>query len=396
MYVTRRITDCRRHPELLDAAPPEGPFSGVMVIHDQEAEEAKSSCCFGLCIDTSVKELPLPQNKTIIISFTSGSSSNNTQTTSNDYVMLFPVLGQPLSSNTYYAVQANGKHQGEAHTSSTEEDMKTCCFCTCIGDVKPRPLDPNNPLQQFQLFLRPPACSAHQGFKSKSVSPGAFPPYFLRRKGWTVYAEISKDFTLGEALGLDAALRSRFPGFEFSLSSKTSAHVGVGKWYVPFMFVKEGGMGLKEQMKKSTFYEMTLEQRWEKIFDSENAGRKTSVVVDATVVTEVVLSGGRVSMTGSAADGVMWYKSTSDAAEIGLSLGIVDRMKWEEKRVGWNEGGGKIMVEAIEELSGSSRGEWSRFGCYVLVERFELKRMDGSLVISFDFYHTHQTRNKWE
>ncbi|GFZ21476.1 hypothetical protein Acr_29g0006380 [Actinidia rufa] len=28
---------------------------------------------------------------------------------------------------------------------------------------------------------------------------------------------------------------------------------------------------------------------------------------------------------------------------------------------------------------------WSRFGCYVLVERFVLRRMDGSVVLTYDF-----------
>ena len=39
---------------------------------------------------------------------------------------------------------------------------------------------------------------------------------------------------------------------------------------------------------------------------------------------------------------------------------------------------------------------WRSFSCYVLVESFVLKRNDGSVVIVFDFMHTHQLRSKWD
>lgn len=51
-------------------------------------------------------------------------------------------------------------------------------------------------------------------------------------------------------------------------------------------------------------------------------------------------------------------------------------------------------MKRIEEFGGV--GEWRKFGCYVLVERFVLKRMDGSLVLTYDFKHTHHVRTKWE
>lgn len=91
--------------------------------------------------------------------------------------------------------------------------------------------------------------------------------------------------------------------------------------------------------------------------------------------------------SGSAV-GVTLYK-TRDAPEtggLGLSLGMVERLKWDEYRAG--------LVEVVEFSGG--RREWSRFGCYVMVERFALKRLNGSLVISFDFYHAHQTMLKRE
>ena len=72
----------------------------------------------------------------------------------------------------------------------------------------------------------------------------------------------------------------------------------VGKWYCPFMFVKED-MVLKDQMKLSTFYEMTLEQRWDKIFDSDNVGNNTKMVsVDVLVDREEVFGCGKESRLG--------------------------------------------------------------------------------------------------
>lgn len=391
MYVTRKISDCRREPELLEI-PPAGPFSGFLVIQDEEAE-AKARCCFGLCKVTNIDELPIPQNKTITISYTTG--GGEISNTSYDYVMLIPVPGKLLSANTYYAIRSKGKRQGEAHTCSTENDMTSCCFCTFIHDVKSKPLEPGNPLQEFELLKHPAACSTFDGFESKSVSPGAFPPDFLRRKGWSVDAKTPKDFTLGEALGIDAVLRNRPPLLEIPIGDKSSERIVVGKWYVPFMFVKESFTSLKEQMKKSMYYEMVLEQRWEKVFESENAGGKKTVKVDVTINTEAVLLGGAVAASnGDAADGFTWYRgnNSSDAGRgVGLSSGIVERVKWEQKRGGWDGSSGRVVVEEAIEDKG-----WSRFACYVLVESFVLKRMDGTLVISFDFYHTHQTKCKWE
>jgi hypothetical protein len=53
-----------------------------------------------------------------------------------------------------------------------------------------------------------------------------------------------------------------------------------------------------------------------------------------------------------------------------------------------------VSVKRTEEFDG--KGEWRKFGCYVLVERFALKRMDGNVVLTFDFRHPLQIRSKWE
>lgn len=130
--------------------------------------------------------------------------------------------------------------------------MKTCCFCTSISDLKPQPLDPRNIYQQFEIRH----CK-RGGFAAKSVAPDGFPPDFLRRKGWQVFTSTSKEFQLNEAPGLNTALRARLPDFNFPPSQKCSTPVVVGKWYCPFMFIKEGTV-LKEQVKYSTYYEVTL------------------------------------------------------------------------------------------------------------------------------------------
>ncbi|KAI4357910.1 hypothetical protein L6164_001826 [Bauhinia variegata] len=94
----------------------------------------------------------------------------------------------------------------------------------------------------------------------------------------------------------------------------------------------------------------------------------------------------------------MWFRSYNNVgteASVGLSTAIVERMKWEQERSGWIEGKEKeVRVERVEELKGNSG--WKKFGCYVLVESFVLKRLDGSLVLTYSFRHTHQIRTKWE
>lgn len=159
---------------------------------------------------------------------------------------------------------------------------------------------------------------------------------------------------------------------------------------------------LKDQIKKSMYYEMTLEQRWVQVFASENNTNENNVVVvDAKVETEaIVVAGKRVLLNEiKVVDGVMWYGKFSNVEElgtVGLSMAVVDRMKWEVQRFGWIDGGNQRdeRIKRVQENVGGS--EWRKFGCYVLVERFVLKRMDGSLVLTHDFKHTHYVRSKWE
>ncbi|GMP58696.1 hypothetical protein CsSME_00022279 [Camellia sinensis var. sinensis] len=334
MYVTRPLSYYLRSPEYL-SLPPEGPNSGYL-------------------------------NKNLTVRNSSGSGENISY-----YDAAFvPVLNQPLSSNLYYAIKPHGSRKGE-------EDMRTCCFCNCIRDVDTRPLDPNDICQQFQIIPYATACRSGGTFHATSILPDAFPPYFLRRKGREIYTKTPKNYELGEALGINTALHSHLPAFDFPLSYKSSEAVVVGKWYCPFI--------------------------WEQIFTCENGYNQGNVVsVDVTVQREMVIVAGREAVwdENNVANGVIWFTSFGGAGEevnIGLSSLIVDRMKGEQERGGWLGGEKRLVtVNKTEEYAGIGVGGWSRFGCYVLVDRFVLKRMDGSVVLTYDFKHTHVIRSKWE
>ncbi|KAJ9163431.1 hypothetical protein P3X46_023099 [Hevea brasiliensis] len=381
MYVTRPLSLFKRDPSALSLPPPDGPNSGILVIQDEEAE---TTCCFGLCRSYQVTDLPFPQNKNLTVEYSTDTSPNS--------VIFIPVLNQPLSSNQYYCIERHGKRKGEAYRNSKEEDMTTCCFCRCISDLKPQPFDPQaqDIYQQFEIQ------SWCGGFVAKSVPSDGFPPDFLRRKGWAVQTSTSTKFELNEAPGLDKILRSRLPDFNFPLSQKSSAPAVVGKWYCPFIFIKDGT--LEDQVNRSRYYEMTLEQQWEQIFACENSYNNGNVAtVDAVVETEVAaVAGGKAGSI--VADGVMWFKGINNAGEeanLGLSLAVFERMKWEQERFGWiGVGERHVKVNKVEELQGMD--EWRKFGCYLLVERFALKRMDGSLVLTYEFKHTQHLRSKWE
>ncbi|KAL6186668.1 hypothetical protein ACLB2K_042788 [Fragaria x ananassa] len=68
-------------------------------------------------------------------------------------------------------------------------------------------------------------------------------------------------------------------------------------------------------------------------------------------------------------DGFMWFKSSDGVGgerSVGLSMKIVERMKWEQERVGWVSGDEQqVRDERVDEFGGT--GEWKKFACYVLV-----------------------------
>jgi hypothetical protein len=282
----------------------------------------------------------------------------------------------------------------QASTSSKEEDKTSCLCCSFVHDVKPRPLEPFNDYQQVKIIKK------RHGFHAKSIASDGIPSGLLRENGWSLYARTPHNYHLKQALGSNDSLRSKLPNFDFPMSNDRSESVVVGKWYCPFMFVKER-MKLKEQMKMSMFYEVTLEQRWEAIFSKENENNgENNVLVDVAIQTEVAKVAGREAVwdENRLVDGVLWFKSVEHVGKetnVGLSLEVVKAMKWEQERFGWIGGNGRqLRVTKVEEFGGINK--WKKFGYYVLVESFVLKRMDGRLVLTYDFRHSHQIRNKWE
>ncbi|XP_057447984.1 uncharacterized protein LOC130739643 [Lotus japonicus] len=378
MYVTRVLSMYKSNPQALVDPPPSGPNSGYLIIMDKEYETYN---WFGHK-SSYIRELPFPQNKDLTINYGSD----------NEDSMFVPVLNQPLSSNRYYVIRRRGKEQGHASTSSKEEDMETCLCCLVPQDVKPKPLEPFNDYQQIEIIKK-----SDYGFEAKSVAPDGIPPGILNRKGWMLRAITPSNYRLGEALGSNDTLRSRLPDFNFPLSNDCSESVVVGKWYCPFMFVKEG-MKLKAQMKMSVFYELTLEQRWEKIFSKEKSEEKeNAALVDVVVQTEAAKVAGRDADWDENSSMVVFtsFDDVGVETRVGLSLEVVEGMKWEQERVGWIAGNMRqVRVERVEEFGGTN--EWRKFGCYVLVESFVLKRMDTRLVLTCDYSHTNQIRCKWE
>ncbi|KAL8139522.1 hypothetical protein V2J09_005543 [Rumex salicifolius] len=396
MYVTRPLSLYRRSPDALSTPPPQGPNSGYLVIQDEEPPPA---CCFGVFKDSEIKGLPFPQDKLLVVHHHSSDAHFSNP------VYMIPVINQPLSLNRYYVIKAHGSHKGNAYTSSKEEDISANCFmCKSIQDVKPRALNPQDTYQQFELSTHQ-SCTNKSSFLAKSVASDGFPPRFLRRQGWNINSKAPTTFfSLNEANGIDSALRTRLPSFDFSSSNGASEPVVVGKWYVPFMFIKE--KTAKEQVKKSVFYEMTLEQRWERIFACENTdkqGKSDVVTMDVVVPTEVVKLGGKDALRDVRDEGsstsnskfVRFQNIYNSSESVGLSSLVVERMMWEEERAGWVHMEGKhVRGVRTEEYGGI--GWWAKFSCYVLVERFVLKRTDGSSVLTYDFMHTHQFKSKWE
>lgn len=106
MYVTRPLSLFRNSPSSLSIEPQEGPYSGFLVITDEEAEAA-DTYCWGACKLRGIKRLPFPQDK--ILSVVHSSDIEETVVTK---VWFIPVLDQPLSSNLYYVVRAKGRYKG--------------------------------------------------------------------------------------------------------------------------------------------------------------------------------------------------------------------------------------------------------------------------------------------
>lgn len=389
----------RSNPSTMEVPPPDAPYSGYLVITDEDAD-AEDRYCWGLCRRNKVKKLPFPQDKIFTIVHWS-----EHYRTSAVKVAFIPVPDQPLSSNRYYIVRANGRHKGKACRCAKERDIVSCCLSNLLSDKKPKAFNVKDVYQIFKIHT-------HQsgGFFAKSIVPDGIPPSFLRTKGWTLRIS-STSYSrrscrkLTEALGVDTALRSQLPRFHFPYTRQRSAPVTVGRWYCPFIFVREGvSRRLRSQMKKSIFYSMTLQQRWEEIYScgrGEITEENGVVHVNADVEREVVMVGGMEARKSDRVDpnGFYWYRAHDPykrkRATVGLNTAIVENMRWVEEE-GGRPCGRERVVRVREQVTMLEGSEWERLSCYVMVESFCLRRLDGRLLLKYDFRHTQKIRIKWE
>ncbi|CAK9326768.1 unnamed protein product [Citrullus colocynthis] len=404
MLVSRPLSLFRRSPSRLSmpVAATEGPFSGVFVVKDEEAE-AEDSYCWGICRRRRIKKPPFPQDRILTIVH----RSSQYEETKSTKVWLLPVLDRPLSSNRYYLIKARGKHKGKAYKCSREDEITTCCFGDVLSDKKPSSFNFKDIYQQFQIHRYHGG-----GFFAQSVAPDGIPPKFLRTKGWKLRSSSSSSLHLPfeEALGLDLSRRELLPDFNFPIFTTRSPPVVVGKWFCPFVFVRENSISIRTQMKRSPIYSLTLEQCWEEMFSCESPNKETSSVVTVTidVAREVMLVAGREAKREGGDEhrkGFVWFKVSNGldggmkAMGVGLNIALVEKMRWVQEAGGWfggiDNGGEKVVrVEKVEEIT--SENGWRRFSLYMLVESFVLRRSNGGLVWKYNFRHTHTVKCKWE
>ncbi|CAK9185940.1 unnamed protein product [Ilex paraguariensis] len=284
-----------------------------------------------------------------------------------------------------------------AATCSGRREISTCCFQDVIVDVNPRPFNHTDIYQQFEIHRH-----YNGGFYATSVAHDGFPPKFLRRKGWEVHTSTTSfKLHLPEAQGHDTTHPMDLPELDVTLSQNRLSRVVVGKWYCPFVFVKEEGR-LVNQMQKTLFYGLTLEHWWEEVYSCQNVSNEGNVVVvNASVQREVALVHGREALKDDrhGGDGFIWFRVRERCRRRGLgvalSKAIVEKIRWVQERGGWVDGGEKeVIIESVEEIRGER--EWRYFGCYVLVQSFGVRRMDGSLLMRLNFRHTNKVQCKWE
>ncbi|XP_038891784.1 uncharacterized protein LOC120081171 [Benincasa hispida] len=405
MLVSRPLSLYRRSPSSLSmpVAATEGPFSGLFVVKDEEAE-AEDSYCWGICRRRRIKKPPFPQDRILTIIH----SSSQYEEAKSTKVWLLPVLDRPLSSNRYYLIKARGKHKGKAYKCSREDEITTCCFGDVLSDKKPSAFNLKDIYQQFQIHRYHGG-----GFYAQSVAPDGVPPKFLRTKGWKLRSSSSSTLHLPfeEALGLDSSSRQLLPDFNFPIFTTRSPPVVVGIWFCPFVFVRENSISIRTQMKISPIYSLTLEQCWEEMVSCENPNDETSSIVTVAidVSREVVLVAGREVEREKGDEhrkGFVWFKvsnrldSSGKALGVGLSIALVEKMRWVQEAGGWfggcsDNGEEKVVrVEKVEEIT--SENGWRRFSLYMLVESFVLRRSNGGLVWKYNFRHTHTIKCKWE
>eukprot|EP01018_Ginkgo_biloba_P007184 Gb_22145 [translate_table: standard] len=373
--------------------PPEGPHSAYLVFQDDENEEdnyTKDTRCWGCCDENRVRELPFPQDKCLTVEFSRNSGQNSH--TDMDRVYFIPLPGQPISSNCYYVVRAEGRHKGLVEICSKEEDMRMICYRRSIKDIRPRSLEVDSPYQHIQVIQK------KSRFTTKSIVSDGFPPEFLRKKDWEITAKELRGNhgRLPHVQGLNDNLRSQLPSLGFPILEKRSGIVRVGEWYCPFIFIKEMG-GLedpKRQLMESPFYKMELEKFWEEIYSIDGGGEGDIIVEKTVRVEEGLLLGREVVEKIREDDGSVWMKALNGREElkgVRLSRPIIEKIRADQGRAG----------ESVDEVlsvnrSFTSIGKERKFACYVVVERYVLRRMEGSVVLTYSFRNCSHIQGKWE
>ncbi|XP_074287341.1 uncharacterized protein LOC141612460 [Silene latifolia] len=401
MYVTRGLSLYRKDPSSLSIRPPDyAPNTGVLVMTD-EATEEQDAYCWGICDYKNIKTLPFPQNK--LLSIVHQSEFRKASLTK---VWFLPVLGHPLSAHRYYIIRAKGQHKGKACTSSKRADVwSCCCYSEFINDLKPRPFDYRDIYQQFEIRRYHGG-----GFYAKSVAYDGVPPNFLRKKGWEVRVHRSIRGQLHDALGLDESVQASLPPpptFPIPPLHQRYTGVVIGRWYTPFLFLREEAK-LWRHMKKSMFYEITLEQYWEEIYSKQNESNEDdSIVIDAMVKREEAIVYGMESvvevnpMLGYVSFTIPSNLSNGNRVRLTMSLAVFEAMRGVQVERGWtNDQEFDVRVERVEEVGRRRRRgnhmEWRRFGCYVMVESYSIRRMDGVLIMKHNFKHTHKIQCRWD
>lgn len=284
---------------------------------------------------------------------------------------------------------------------SRDMTVTTCCFESVTEELKPRQFNHKDVYQQFEI------CPYFNGgFYARAVAWDGIPPKFLRRKGWEVH--ISHSFIkihLREAQGLNPFQPHDIPKLNAPISSKRSTPIIIGKWYCPFVFVQEetSRQQKEQQMKKSLFYEVALKRWWEEIYACNNERNRSAgnvVAIDARVKKLLTLIDGMEASREPKTephDEFIWFSTAKERCErrVGLSSAIVEQLRWLQERRGWfADGDSDVRVEGSEEIK--SESGWRRFGCYVLVESFVIRRMDGSLLMNFNCRDTRKIICTWE
>ncbi|GLJ27355.1 hypothetical protein SUGI_0536800 [Cryptomeria japonica] len=386
-----RNANPQQQSPLLFSLPPD-PYSAYLLLEEDE-HDMNGFNCWGFR-NAYLRELPFPQDKCLTIQKTKRKRKNSR--TESYSVYFIPVLGQPISSNCYYVVRAEGKHKGLVETCSTDEDMVTFCCCRSVKDFHPRPLQPADSYQHMKINSR-----RKSRFKAKSIVSDGFPPLFLRRKHRIVVAKDmrSNHLRLAHVGGENPELRAQLPPFDFPLLQRRPPVVIVAEWYIPFIFINELGTRLEDpkiQLMECPFYKMDLEKFWEEIYSTGRVTEKYVDVEKSLMVEEVLLFGEEQTEEIRDNDGSVLFsgvgKQSRGRVGVKLSWPIIAKMRAGQERYGLEGGVRDVRVKK----SFSSDGMAGKFACYVVVERYVLKRMDGSVALSYSFRNSNQIQGKWE